>query len=73
MACRYMDGNKRIYKKRMMNHKQDPYSDEIYHLPIIVTESDIQREHMYNEYYNDDYWKKYNKKKLKKIIDYLKY
>ena len=57
----------------MMNHKQDPYSNEIYHLPIIVTESDIQREHMYNEYYNDDYWKEYNKKKLKKIIDYLKY
>ena len=57
----------------MMNHKQDPYSDEIYHLPIIVTESDIQREHMYNEYYNDDYWKEYNKKKLKKYIDYSKY
>ena len=56
-----------------MKHKQDPYSNEIYHLPIIVTESDIKREHMYNEYYNDEYWEKYNKKKLKKIIDYSKY
>ena len=56
-----------------MKHKQDPNSNEIYHLPIIVTESDIQREHIYNEYYNDEYWEKYNKKKLKKIIDYSKY
>lgn len=56
-----------------MKHKQDQHSNEIYHLPIIVTESDIQREHMYNEYYNDDYWKKYNRKKLKKYIDYSKY
>ena len=56
-----------------MKHKQDPYSNEIYHLPIIVTESDIEREHIYNEYYNDEYWEKYNKKKLKKIIDYSKY
>lgn len=56
-----------------MKHKQDPYSDEIYHLPIIVTESDIQMERIYNEFYNDEYWEKYNKKKLKKYIDYSKY
>ena len=56
-----------------MKHKQDPYSNEIYHLPIIVTERDIQMEHIYNEFYNEEYWEKYNKKKLKKIIDYSKY
>ena len=24
-------------QKRMMKHNQDPYSDEIYHLPIVIT------------------------------------
>ena len=36
-----------------MNHNQDQYSDEIYHLPIIVTERDIQMERTYMEFYND--------------------
>ena len=54
-----------------MKDKQDPYSDEIYHLPIIVTERDIQMEHIYNEFYNDEYWEKYNEKKKKRIrVDY---
>ena len=57
-----------------MNSKQDPYSDEIYHLPIIVTERDIQMERIYNEFYNDEYWKKYNDKKKKRLgIDYSNY
>lgn len=57
-----------------MNTKQDPYSDEIYHLPIIVTERDIQMEHIYNEFYNDEYWEKYKEKKKKRLgIDYTNY
>ena len=55
-----------------MNTKQDPYSDEIYHLPIVITERDIQMERIYNEYYNEEYWKEYEEKK-KKGIDYSKY
>ena len=50
-----------------MNTKQDPYSDEIYHLPIVVTERDIQMERIYNEYYNDEYWMRY-KEKNKKVL-----
>jgi len=49
-----------------MNHNQDQYSDEIYHLPIIVTERDIQMERTYMEFYNDEYWKKYKEKKYKR-------
>ncbi len=57
-----------------MKDKQDPYSDEIYHLPIVITERDIQMERIYNEYYNEEYWKKYNNKKKKRLgIDYSKY
>ena len=56
----------------MMNTKQDPYSDEIYHLPIIVTERDIQMERIYMEFYNDEYWEKYKDKKKKRLgIDIL--
>lgn len=58
----------------MMNHNQDQYSDEIYHLPIIVTERDIQMERIYMEFYNDEYWKKYKEKKYKRSkVDYSKY
>lgn len=42
---------------------------EIFNLPIIVTERDLQLEKDYLEYYNDDYWRSYyekNKKKIKK-------
>jgi hypothetical protein len=57
----------------MMNHNQDQYSDEIYHLPIIVTERDIQMERTYMEFYNDEYWEKYKKKKYKRSnVDYSK-
>ena len=60
-------------QKRMMNHNQDPYSDEIYHLPIVITERDIQMEHIYSEFYNEEYWKEYDKKKKKRLgIDYIK-
>jgi len=60
-------------QKRMMNHNQDPYSDEIYHLPIVISERDIQMEHIYNEFYNEEYWKEYDEKKKKRLgIDYTK-
>ena len=58
----------------MINHNQDQYSDEIYHLPIIVTERDIQMERTYMEFYNDEYWEKYKEKKYKRSnVDYSKY
>ena len=57
-----------------MKHNQDQYSDEIYHLPIIVTERDIQMERTYMEFYNDEYWEKYKEKKYKRSnVDYSKY
>lgn len=56
-----------------MKHNQDPYSDEIYHLPIVITERDIQMEHIYNDFYNEEYWKEYDEKKKKRLgIDYSK-
>ena len=58
----------------MMNHNQDQYSDEIYHLPIVITERDIQMERIYMEFYNDEYWEKYKEEKKKRLgIDYSKY
>ena len=38
----------------------------IYQLPIIVTKADLEYEKMYLEYYNDEYWKKYQEAKRKK-------
>lgn len=56
-----------------MKCKVNPYDyDEIYRLPIVVTERDIQMERIYMEYYNDEYWEEYKKKK-QKVIDYSKY
>ena len=57
-----------------MKCKVNPYDyDEIYRLPIVVTERDIQMERIYMEYYNDEYWEKYKEKKKKRIgIDYSK-
>ena len=40
--------------------------DEIYRLPIIVTQRDLEFEKEYWEFYNEEYWEKYNKAKLKK-------
>ncbi len=58
-----------------MRTKVDPFDyDEIYRLPIIVTERDIQMERIYNEYYNEEYWEKYKEEKKKRLgIDYSKY
>ena len=51
----------------MMRTKVDPFDyDEIYRLPIIVTERDIQMERIYMEFYNDEYWEKYKEEKNKK-------
>ena len=36
---------------------------EIYRLPIIVTEKDLEIEKEYLEFYNDEYWKEYKKRK----------
>ena len=50
-----------------MRNKVDPFDyDEIYRLPIIVTERDIQMERIYVEFYNDDYMKKYKEEKNKR-------
>ena len=52
----------------MMRTKVDPFDyDEIYRLPIIVTERDIQMDRIYEEFYNDDYMKKYKEKKNKAL------
>tara|TARA_B100000497_G_C7446168_1_gene277047 strand:+ start:192 stop:362 length:171 start_codon:yes stop_codon:yes gene_type:complete len=40
--------------------------DEIYRLPIIVTQRDLEVEKEYLEFYNKEYWKKYDKAKIKK-------
>ena len=58
-----------------MRTKVDPFDyDEIYRLPIIVTERDIQMERIYMEFYNDEYWEKYKEEKKKRLgIDYSKY
>ena len=36
---------------------------EIYRLPIIVTKRDLEIEKEYLEFYNDEYWKEYKKRK----------
>ena len=39
-------------------------TNEIYHLPIIVSQRDLEIEKMYLEKYNDEYWKNYKPKKF---------
>tara|TARA_B100000287_G_C20003515_1_gene531561 strand:- start:301 stop:477 length:177 start_codon:yes stop_codon:yes gene_type:complete len=58
-----------------MKDKVNPFDyDEIYRLPIIVTERDIQMDRIYEEFYNDDYMKKYKEKKNKALgIDNYNY
>ena len=58
-----------------MKDKVNPFDyDEIYRLPIIVTERDIQMDRIYEEFYNDDYMKKYREKKNKELgIDNYNY
>ena len=41
--------------------------EEIYRLPIIVTEKDLEIEKEYLEFYNDEYWKEYHRKNNKRI------
>ena len=41
---------------------------EIYRVPIIVYERDLELEKEYFEFYNDEYWKKYKEKNAKKEI-----
>ncbi len=40
---------------------------EIYELPIIITEKDLEIEKMYLDYYNEEYWEKYKLEKRKEI------
>ena len=42
--------------------------NEIYRVPIIVYERDLELEKEYFEFYNDEYWKKYKEKNAKKEI-----
>ena len=41
--------------------------EEIYRLPIIVTEKDLVIEKEYLEFYNNEYWKEYKRKNDKRI------
>ena len=47
-------------KEETQNLMQYP---EIFRLPIIVTQKDLEIEKEYMSFYNDEYWKKYNKPK----------
>ena len=40
---------------------------EIYHLPIIISKQDMEMEKFYTNFYNEEYWKLYNKKKNKEF------
>mgnify|MGYP001171630272 CR=1 FL=1 len=44
---------------------------EIYRLPIIVTEKDLEIEKEYLEFYNDEYWKEYKRKNNKGVSKVL--
>lgn len=46
--------------------KNNMFNDEIYRLPIVVTQRDLEVEKHYLEFYNDEYWKKYKQEKMKK-------
>tara|TARA_B100001093_G_scaffold507375_1_gene567824 strand:- start:521 stop:658 length:138 start_codon:yes stop_codon:yes gene_type:complete len=39
---------------------------EIYELPIIITEKDLEIEKMYSDYYDEEYWEKYKLQKRKR-------
>ena len=48
----------------MKKSKINPYDyPEKYRLPIIITQRDIEMERIYLNFYNDQYWKEYDKKK----------
>lgn len=39
---------------------------EKYHLPVMLTLQDLEVEKAYLNFYNDEYWKKYDAKRLKR-------
>ena len=39
---------------------------EIYYLPLIISKLDMEMEKFYADFYNEGYWVKYNKNRLKK-------
>ncbi len=48
----------------MKKSKINPYDyPEKYRLPIIITQRDIEMERVYLNFYNEQYWKEYDKKK----------
>ena len=48
----------------MKKSKVNPYDyPEKYRLPIIITQRDIEMERAYLNFYNEQYWKEYDKKK----------
>tara|TARA_A100001037_G_scaffold286697_1_gene295362 strand:+ start:5218 stop:5373 length:156 start_codon:yes stop_codon:yes gene_type:complete len=42
---------------------------EIYKLPIIVTEWDLEYEKMYLEFYNDEFWEEYKRQKMEYYLN----
>lgn len=53
-----------LYKFEFSTEKKMDRTNEIYHLPIIVSQRDLEIEKMYLEKYNDEYWKNYKPKKF---------
>ena len=48
----------------MRKSKVNPYDyPEKYRLPVIITQRDIEMERIYLDFYNDEYWKEYDKQK----------
>ncbi len=53
----------------MMKTKVNPFDyKEKYRLPIIISQTDIELEKVYFNYYNDVYMKKYKEEKYSKYI-----
>lgn len=53
-----------LYKFAFSNERKMDRHNEIYHLPIVVSQRDIEIEKMYLEKYNDEYWKNYKPEKF---------
>tara|TARA_R100001509_G_scaffold100546_1_gene58784 strand:+ start:2306 stop:2470 length:165 start_codon:yes stop_codon:yes gene_type:complete len=42
---------------------------EIFKLPLIITKLDLEMEKSYLDYYDDEYWDNYKKRKIKNRIN----
>ena len=45
---------------------------EIYHQPLVISKHDMEIEKFYANFYNEEYWKRYDKKKNNKLRKVLK-